>query len=210
MASKKKCANCGKYERKVVGVQTPKYFFCSDTCAIEKSQKRREADRLKRARKQANKLKESEKAQKRKDREKLKALMTRSQWFDKLQKLVNQEILIRDEFEPCCTCGTTNPNIKYDAGHFIAVGRGGVSPIRFEPTNIHKQCSVQCNQYGSGMRAEYRDFIVKKYGQSHLDWLEGEHNHKPLKEQFPAWQDIEQAIIKQREVIRKLGHKPRV
>lgn len=201
--SKRKCKGCG--ERKSRDLETAVtvgvMFFCTNNCRIDYG--------IANAKKMAEKAKERrEKKERKVVKEKKKKLMTRSQWFNKLQMLINQRIKIRDENEACCTCGTRNPHIKYDAGHFIPVGRGGVDPRRFEITNIHKQCSVQCNVHGSGMRAEYRDFIIGRYGKEHLDWLEGVHNHKPLKEQFPDWQSIEAEIIKQRKIIRELGEKP--
>lgn len=144
--------------------------------------------------------------QKKKDKAKLKELRSRSEWFDILQKLVNQYVKIRDAGKPCCTCGTKKPNIKYDAGHFIP--QKGSDPRRFELTNIHIQCSLNCNQHGSGKRAEYREFIRDKYGGSHLEWLECDVNHKSLKKQFPNWQDIEKEILRYRAIIRELGFKP--
>ena len=58
------------------------------------------------------------------------------------------------------------------------------------------------------MRAEYRDFIKRKYGKEHLNWLESVSNHKSLKEVFPHWSDIEKEIVKIRKEIRALGFKP--
>jgi hypothetical protein len=132
--------------------------------------------------------------------------MTRTEWYDKLQTLVNQYVKYRDRNEPCCTCGTTNPNIKYDAGHFFT--RAARPDIRFELTNNHRQCSVKCNQHGSGMRAEYTQFIINKYGADHLEWLETEGT--PLKEQFPSWEDIEKEIIRYRKLLRSYGIRPHI
>lgn len=129
---------------------------------------------------------------------------TRTQHYNELQTLVNRCVKLRDKNEPCCTCGTTNPNIKYDAGHFIAIKRGGVDPRRFELTNIHKQCSVNCNQYGSGMRAEYMVFITNKYGADHLEWLIGDVNHMSLKLRFPNIEDIQREKVKFRKMIKEL------
>lgn len=137
------------------------------------------------------------------DKERIK---TRTEWYDQLQSLVNQYVLhIRDKSEPCCTCGKTTESVKYDAGHFKS--RGSCPELRFELTNIHKQCSFNCNQIGSGMRAEYIEFIRAKYGQEHLDWLEG--THKLLKDQFPHYTDIKNEIIRYRKIIREHGLTPR-
>jgi hypothetical protein len=127
-----------------------------------------------------------------------KELRTRTQWYDLLQVEVNKLVRIRDINEPCCTCGTTNPNIKYDAGHCFT--RAARPDIRFELTNIHKQCSVKCNQHGSGMRHEYQLFISGKYGAGELKWLKDESEHDSLKKQFPHWTDIEKEIKRYRKL----------
>lgn len=138
-----------------------------------------------------------------------KRAKTRTQHFQDLQRLVNQYILsVRDAGKPCFTCGTDNPNIKYDAGHYIHAGRGGGDRRRFIHMNIHKQCSQQCNVHGSGMKAEYRQKIIDVYGQDQLDWLEGENNHPTLKEQFPTTQAILDKIDEYRRIIRSAGLKP--
>ena len=197
--SKRKCKSCRKFKPVETGIVAGLGFFCSNDCRVDFG--------INNAAKVRDKAKEQKaKEQKKKDVKRTKELMTRREWYDKLQALVNQYVKIRDTNEPCCTCGNTNPNIKYDAGHFIP--QKGVDPRRFELTNIHKQCSLNCNQYGSGKRAEYRDFIANKYGVEHLEWLENEVNHKSLKERFPHWQDIEKEILRYRIKIRELGFTP--
>jgi len=130
--------------------------------------------------------------------------MPRSYWYARLQKLVNQWVTkVRDKDEPCCTCGTTN-DIKYDAGHYL---HGAANPeIRFELTNIHKQCSQICNVHGSGKRSEYKEFLIGRYGQEKLDWLEGP--HRSLKEQFPHIDDIKAEMDKYRNLLRDNGLRP--
>lgn len=133
-----------------------------------------------------------------------KEVMRISEWYDKLQKVVNQYVLhVRDKDKPCCTCGTTN-NIKFDAGHFRS--RGSCPELRFELTNIHKQCSVQCNGFKSGARAEYNEFIKTNYGIEHYNWLIG--RHQLLKERFPHWTDVEKEILRYRKLLRKNGLTP--
>lgn len=134
-----------------------------------------------------------------------KATTPRAKWLTRLQTLINQWIVnVRDRNEPCCTCGTTKPTIKYDAGHMIS--RGASPELRFELTNIHKQCSMKCNVYGSGKRKEYEIFIIGKYGQDHLDWLNGP--HKLLKEQYPDNESIEKEMIHYRKLLRDAGLRP--
>ena len=128
------------------------------------------------------------------------AIRRRSEWYALLQTEVNKYIRLRDKDEPCCTCGATNPDIKYDAGHYRTAG--GNPELRFELTNIHKQCSVRCNQHGSGMRKEYREFIMAKYGEDHLAWLDG--THQTLKQKFPHIEDIQSEIKRFRMLNKEL------
>ncbi len=144
------------------------------------------------------------KVQRKKDKHRLKELMSRGAWYQKLQVVVNKYVLhTRDKELPCCTCSTEN-NIKFDAGHYIAVGKN--MDLRFELTNIHRQCSLQCNQFGRGMPVEYGEFIKNKYGVGHYNWLNTKFLcHKPhptLKELFPTWGDIEDEIKRFNKLIK--------
>jgi len=128
------------------------------------------------------------------------ALRTYSDWCDILQEEVNRHVKLRDYFEPCCTCGTTKSHIKYDAGHYRS--RGACPELRFELTNIHKQCSNNCNQHGSGKRVEYQGFLREKYGQAHLDWLDGP--HPKLKDQYPTIESLQVEIRRYRQLNKEL------
>ena len=132
------------------------------------------------------------------------AIRTRTEWFNILGILVNQYILYRDRSEACCTCKKNEHGIKYDAGHFRS--RGACKELRFELTNIHKQCSVKCNVHGSGMRAAYNEFIIEKYGQEHYEWLTGP--HPTLKVQFPHTDDIDKECVRYRKILKQAGIKP--
>ena len=207
MANKKrKCKQCGEYKLTEEGIKTPLAWFCCRDHAVLFAQDKQAKQKKKQIAKAKQSQAKKEKAARADLRARKKEIMTRSQWYDKLQKLVNQWVKFRDKDQPCCTCGTTNQKIKYDAGHFIP--QKGYDPRRFELTNIHKQCSMQCNQHGSGKRAEYREFIKEKYGEDHLFWIESEVEHKPLKEVFPHWSDIEKEIIRYRKLLRENGIKP--
>ena len=209
MANKKKrCKCCGDYGEAEEGVQTPSGWFIDYSHAIkhsiELSRKRTERLRAKAVRAQAAEAKNAAK----RDRErtaKRKKELNRSHHLDQLQKLVNQWVVhVRDKDKPCCTCGTTNKNIKYDAGHYRS--RGACPEARFIPTNIHRQCSVRCNVHGSGMRSEYIDFIRAEYGQEHLDWLDGP--HPALKEQLPDADAIDAEMARYRKMLRDAGLRP--
>lgn len=136
------------------------------------------------------------------DKERIK---TRTAWYDQLQTLVNQYVVhVRDNGLPCITCGTTN-DIKYDAGHWQT--RAARSELRFNLYNIHKQCSVQCNQNASGAKQEHEEYISNKYGNHIVDWLKS-HHHKSLKEQFPHYEDIKTEMKRYRVLLRENGLKP--
>lgn len=205
--AKSKCKWCEGRLETANGIKTPLGFFCNYDHAMKYGLDNKEKGRKKLIAKRKQEKQVKAKAEREKTTQRKKELKTRKQWLDQLQKLVNQYVTkVRDVNEPCCTCGTTNPNIKYDAGHFFT--RAARPDIRFEITQIHLQCSVQCNQYGSGMRKEYAEFIINKYGQEHLDWLTDESQHKSLKEQFPHWSDIEKEILRYRKLLRDNGIKP--
>lgn len=198
--SKRKCAFCG--DRKLANSMHihGSQAFCNKEHFIEyaTSQSKRlikKGDAIRR--------KESNKAH----RERKKAVMTRSQWYSKYQALVNQLVRLRDEGNPCPTCGVNGENVSWDAGHFIP--QKASDPRRFYMKNNHRQC-VHCNQYGSGRRAEYRIWMIDKYGLEFVEWLECDANHLSLKEQFPHWSDIESAIVEARKELRSAGITPSV
>lgn len=175
---------------------------CSIKCAIAKVNKGNEIKR----KKAVAAAKRKEREFKAETRRRKKDATGRNEWLDKLQDLVNQWVLhVRDKNMPCCTCGKSDPSVKYDAGHYRS--RGACSELRFELTNIHRQCSVNCNVIGSGMRKEYRDFISGKYGAEHLEWLDGK--HPSLKDVLPDNESIEKEILRYRKLIREAGLKPR-
>ena len=179
-------------------VKVPLGAFCNWGCAVSHGKALAEKKKIRDAKVKA-------KAERVKHTLNKKSVRRRSDWYATLQSLVNQWITkVRDVDEACCTCGTRSLDIKYDAGHFFTVGAR--KDIRFNPMNIHKQCSQNCNVYGSGMRLEYKEFIIARYGQEGLDELTLESSQ--LKDQFPTWQDIEAEIIRYRKILRDAGIEP--
>lgn len=186
-------------------IKFPAGYFHSIDCSIKyaiAAQGRQRARQLAKTSANIKKKEKTARALHRQDKERVKR---RGDWLDQLQALVNQYVMhVRDVGKPCCTCGTMKLGIKYDAGHCFT--RASRSDIRFELTNIHRQCSIRCNVYGSGMRKEYKDFIIKTYGQDHWGWLE---EVKPsLKEQFPDYHAIKKEIARYRTLLRDNGVKP--
>ncbi len=204
---KRKCKACEKESRAHEGYIAGVNFVCDSDCAYELMTRALDKGRSKQKQKDKQSQAEEEKRANKAHRERLNGIKPIKEWQDKLQKLVNQYVIhIRDKDKPCCTCGTTAPDIKYDAGHYRT--RKAAPELRYELTNIHIQCSQQCNVFGSGMRSEYREFIEAVYGTEHLDWLDGDHGK--LKDKFPHWSDYDNEIKRYRKLIRSHGLTPAV
>ncbi len=181
---------------------------CGSECLTTLINEGYEKNRLAAAKQASRIIKRKAKEVKRQDTKKKKELTTRSQWYSRLQALVNQfTTKVRDVNKGCYTCGKTN-DVKYDAGHRYHAGRGGGDRRRFVLENLHKQCSVQCNQHGGGMPVEYDKALDVEYGEGFAEYLKCEANYPTLKEQFPTWQDIEAEIIRYRQLLRDNGIKP--
>jgi len=196
MARKYKCKHCGEFKEE--SIKLPVGRFCSYEHATEWATAKRESEFM---RKMSKETKEKEKAERSAQRERKKATVKLSDWKRRLRKLVQQYVrTVRDVGANCCTCG--NPEAT-EGGHYISVGSN--PDLQFEETNIHPQCH-ECNCYNSGRRADYNEFILRKYGQEHYDWLNGP--HPTLKERFPHWSDYEAEIKRYRKLLRDNGVTP--
>ena len=140
---KVKCKICQKKFERFNSFQRT----CSPECAIEdaRHQKRKEQ------RRDLREFNQKDKA-----------------WLmSKAQQLVNRYVRLRDKDKPCCTCGTYTG--KFDSGHWLSAG--GHGSVRFNTLNIHKQC-YRDNRMKSGCMREYREFMVKQYGEEFTQSLE--------------------------------------
>lgn len=98
-------------------------------------------------------------------------IKTRSEWLKELQTIFNRFIRLRDDKEPCISCGRYHEG-QYHAGHYRTVG---ASPeLRFNELNCHKQCSA-CNNHMSGNIVNYRIGLLAKIGHKNLEFIEGKH-----------------------------------
>ena len=200
MAAKKRCKYCLEYGYDHLRINGRS--FCDRDHAMKWAVEKNEKERLKVAKREKKETAKAGRLKHREDKERIKSM---TEWFDQLGRLVNQYVLhIRDKGKPCCTCGKSAESIKYDAGHYRS--RGSCKELRFELTNIHKQCSMNCNVIGSGMRAEYREFITGTYGADHLEWLDSK--HPLLKDVFPHYLDVKAEIARYRVIIREGGLTP--
>lgn len=143
-----------------------------------------------------------------KKRQAKERVRTRTEWLGILQSLVNQYVLyVKEAGQPCCTCGTTSALVKYDAGHCFT--RGARPELRFELTNIHKQCSNYCNVNNSGKQAEHKKYISERYGSEHLEKLEDRSKWTSLKDRFKDNESIKEEILRYRKLLRNHKIKPR-
>jgi len=148
--------------------------YCGPACAAKHAQHKRTEARLK-----------AERKQRRDARERLK---TRSDWQKEAQAAVNAFVRERDALNsrPCIVHGTDCPhtNTGWDAGHFLAVGSGGGSPLRFNTWNIHRQCRAgnrgahKWSRYQRGSDAMYEEGLRQRIGDERVDWLKGPHEPK--------------------------------
>lgn len=88
----------------------------------------------------------------------------------KLDNLFSKYIRKRDTKSGvgrCCSCGRLIMFSQGDAGHFI--NRRWRS-LRWREDNVHLQCR-HCNRFDEGDSAGYALFMIKKYGQKHVEYL---------------------------------------
>lgn len=142
-------------------------LVCTAQCAIQYAVAKREK---KRAQEERIAARESKKII-RLERERLK---TRAEHAKDAQTAFNAYIRCRDKNEPCISCGRYHEG-QWHAGHYRSVG--AMPALRFDESNVHKQCSV-CNNHKSGNVVEYRLRLLEKIGHKALDWIEGHHEPK--------------------------------
>ena len=189
--SKRKCKKCGDHVREYVVINN--MAFCTFEAAVKYASENK-----------AKGAKIKQKAQKKKDVIRKKELMTRTEWYNKLKTYIHRYIVhVRDKYKGCYTCGKRSKHVKYDAGHRHHAGRGGGDRRRFIPENIHKQCSVNCNQHGSGMPVEYDKALNKEYGKGFAEHLSCVANYPTLKELFPTHYDIELEIKRYKKLLKE-------
>jgi hypothetical protein len=102
------------------------------------------------------------------------AIKSRSDWVKEAQQAFNAWVRERDKDLPCISCQRHHTG-QYHAGHYRTTK--ACPELRFEPLNVHKQCSV-CNNHLSGNILEYRINLIKRIGIELVDWLEGAHEPK--------------------------------
>ncbi|MGM7882329.1 recombination protein NinG [Yersinia enterocolitica] len=131
----------------------------------------------KRSRDQASELKR----RREKEREEKKELKVRkinakpkTYWIKQAQQAVNAFVRARDSSLPCVSCGT-HSTAQWDAGHYRTTA--AAPQFRFDPRQIHKQCSV-CNQHKSGNIVPYRVELIKRIGIETVEVIENNHERR--------------------------------
>ena len=199
MAVKKlKCRFCGERKDRDSGVKVPLGFFCSFEHAIEHG-------RLKGASTRKKTIEKKNKSESAKRKESIKKRTGKNGFYDNLKTQLHAYIKhVLRKGEPCYTCGKkqspSDSGGAFHVGHFIPQKQ--VDPRRFMLINLRMQC-YKCNVHGSGMRAEYRQRLVKEIGIDKVEWLECDVNHKSLKEQYPEISDIKSETARYRKFCKK-------
>jgi hypothetical protein len=86
--------------------------------------------------------------------------------IDKVQKVFNKFICLRDQNEGCISCGSFKDP---QAGHYFPVKTH--SALRFNEVNTNRQCSY-CNCWQHGNQVNYRFGLLKKVGEDKVKLLE--------------------------------------
>lgn len=121
-------------------------------------------------------------------------LKTRADWMKEAQAAFNKWVRLRDANEPCISCQRHHTG-QYHAGHYRSTK--AAPELRFEPLNIHKQCSA-CNTHLSGNIVEYRRHLIAKIGLEKVEWIEGKHEPRHYSvEDLKAIKKLYQAKIKE-------------
>lgn len=148
----KKCTYCrNEFEPFRMGQKA-----CSVECATQLARKKRE------------------KVERAADRQKREALKSRAKWQQEAQAAFNAYIRLRDDKEPCISCGRHHTG-QYHAGHYLSTGAR--PELRFDESNVHKQCQP-CNTHLHGNAVLYRMALIKKIGLQEIDRLEADHKPK--------------------------------
>ncbi len=165
---KKRCKVCRKSFRPFMSTTV----VCSPGCAIEYSRERAVKRELRQHRR--------ERRQHRADKESIKP---RAQVQAEAQKAFNAFIRLRDEHQPCISCGAVDPPQRFggvwDCGHYLTVAAH--PELRFNELNAHRQCK-SCNagfgrftRKSDTVQQNYRHRLVTRIGLAKVERLEGPH-----------------------------------
>ncbi len=185
------------------------YKFCSLDHSIEftigQMNKQRERN-IKKAKQVAVKKDKAFNRETKRLKESIKKRTGKNGHYDNYKVVLHRYIKhVLRKGEPCYTCDLPqkfedSPQ-AFHVGHFIPQKQ--VDPRRFMLINLRIQC-YKCNTHNSGMRAEYKERLIKELGIDKVEWLECDVNHKSLKEQYPEVSDIKKETARYRLLIKEL------
>lgn len=127
-----------------------------------------------------------------------KKVVTVGKLTQKLQRVFNQYIRLRDQNLPCICCGSFN---EIQAGHYLPAGH--YTSLRFNEVNCNSQCK-KCNYFLHGNQAAYRKGMIKKYGEDQVIWLENSSELRKAK-RYSRF-ELELLIEYYKEKIKKFDH----
>jgi hypothetical protein len=113
---------------------------------------------------------DSEKQERKVDRERKTAMKTRSDWLKEAQAAVNAYVRARDADLPCISCGRHHEG-QYHAGHYLA--RGSHPHLALVEANLAKQCAP-CNTHLSGNQLKFRAGLIARIGLAAVEALEAD------------------------------------
>jgi len=115
-----------------------------------------------------------------------------------LQIIFNSFIRLRDEGQPCISCGAPYPS---DAGHLF---KKSIRPaMRFNPMACHKQCR-KCNSLPDGNYEKFCQGIAERYGVEYLTQVIQAANASRKVDYKPSRNDLLDMIKYFREETKKL------
>jgi hypothetical protein len=175
----KKCKVCQEFFTPIQFAQTA----CGYKCAIIHSKNLKLQKELK-----------DWKAEKAILKDKLKTL---GQYEAEAKKSFQKWIRMRDDKQPCISCGIQQTDL-WDGGHYKKAEI--YSGVIFDENNCHRQCR-KCNRFLNGNELNYRQGLIQRYGIEFADQIEQKanetRNYKFSKEELIAKKLKYDILIKQ-------------
>jgi hypothetical protein len=124
-------------------------------------------------------------------------LKTLGQYEAEAKKSFQKWIRMRDDKQPCISCGIQQTDL-WDGGHYKKAEI--YSGVIFDENNCHRQCR-KCNRFLNGNELNYRQGLIQRYGIEFADQIEQKanetRNYKFSKEELIAKKLKYDILIKQ-------------
>jgi hypothetical protein len=126
-------------------------------------------------------------------------LKTLGQYEAEAKKSFQKWIRMRDDKQPCISCGIEQTDL-WDGGHYKKAEI--YSGVIFDENNCHKQCR-KCNRFLNGNELNYRQGLIQRYGIDFADQIEQKanetRNQKFTKEELIAKKLKYDLLIKEKK-----------